>query len=69
MKPPRKLEDQYHRFIDDCMADDDELTATKLHGELLEKFPTFNVSVKRAWMELGWTAKNMRYGVLVSEVN
>ena len=72
VKPPRKLDNQHYRFIDDCMGEDDELTATKLRDKLLERFPTLNVSVstvKRARMELGWTAKKTRYGALVSEVN
>ena len=72
VKPPRKLDDQHYRFINVCTANDDELTATNLHVKLLEAFPTLNVSistVKRACMELGWTAKKMRYGVLVSETN
>ena len=64
MKPPRKLGDEHYRFIDDCMASD-ELTAKKLRDKLLETFPGLNVSVstvKRARMELGWTAKKTRYG-------
>ena len=43
------------------MANDDELTVTKLHVKLLETFPTLNMSVstvKRARMEPGWTAKD-----------
>ena len=27
VKPPKKLKDEHYRFIDECMADDDELTA------------------------------------------
>ena len=72
VKPPRKLDIQHYRFIDDCMVEDDELTATKLRDKLLERFATLNVSVntvKRARMELGWTAKKTRYGALISEVN
>ena len=72
VKPPRKLGDEHYRFIDDCMASDDELTAKKLRDKLLETFPGLNVSVsmvKRARMELGWTAKKTRYGALVSESN
>ena len=54
------------------MADDDELAAAKVRSLLLEKYPTLDVSlstVKRARMELGWTAKKTRYGALISEVN
>jgi len=72
VKPPRKLTDEHYRFLDECMADNDELTATKLLAILKEKYPSLNVSVsavKRARVELGWTAKKTRYGALVSEVN
>ena len=53
VKPPRKLTDEHHRFLNECMADDDELTATKLQTILKEKYPSLNVSVsavKRARM-------------------
>ena len=69
-RPRKKLKDEQYRFIDECMAEDDELTAAKMLSLLLEKFPTLNVSVstvKRARMELGWTAKKTRYGALISE--
>ena len=72
MKPPRKLGDEHYCFIDDCMASDNELTAKKLRDKLLETFSGLNVSVstvKRACMELGWTAKKTGYGALVSESN
>ena len=72
MKPPRKLTDEHYHFIDDCMADDDELTVTKLQAMLKERYPSLDVNVsmiKRACMELGWTEKKMRYGALVSEAN
>jgi len=71
VKPPRKLTDEHYQFLDECM-ENDELTATKLQAILKEKYPLLNVSVstvKRARMELGWTAKKTRYGALVSEVN
>ena len=45
VKPPRKLDNQHYRFIDDCMAEDDELIVTKLCDKLLERFPTLNMSV------------------------
>ena len=71
-KPPRKLTDEHNHFIDDCMADDDELTATKLQTILKERYPSLEVSVsmiKRALTELRWTTKKKRYGALVSEAN
>ena len=54
------------------MADNDEFTAAKVRSLLVDKYPTLAVSlstVKRARMELGWTAKKTRYGALISEVN
>ena len=72
MKPPRKLTEWHYRFIDDCMASDDELTTMKLHTMLIAKFPTLNVSmsaVKRVHMELGWMVKKTRCGALVSETD
>ena len=72
VKPPRKLKDEHYRFIDACMATDDELTATNLLAMLKEKHPSLNVSestVKRARVELGWAAKKTRYGAMISENN
>ena len=72
VKPPKKLKDEHYRFIDECMADDDKLTATKVHAMLKEKYPALIVNVntvKRARMELGWTAKKTRYGAMISENN
>ena len=69
-RPRKKLTDEHYRFINERMAEDDELTAAKVLSLLQEKFPTLNVSlstVKRARMELGWTAKKTRYGALISE--
>ena len=36
VKPLRKLTDEHYRFLDECMANDDELTATKLQAILKE---------------------------------
>ena len=72
VKPPKKLKDEHYRFIDECMATDDELTATNLLAMLKEKYPSLNVSestVKRARVELGWAAKKTRYGAMISENN
>ena len=54
------------------MANDDELTATKLHAVLKEKYPPLNVSVstvKRARREFGLAVKKTRYGAMISENN
>ena len=39
-KPPRILQDIYLRFIDNAMANDDELTSRKLYTMLIEDFRT-----------------------------
>ena len=33
-KPLRKLIDKHYRFIDDCMEEDNELTAANIHAKL-----------------------------------
>ncbi len=71
-RPPKKLQDVHYRFIDDAMAENDELSAPKLHHMLLLQFPGLTVSestVKRARRELGWVAKKTRYCALISETN
>ena len=44
-RPRKKLTDEHYRFIDERMAEDDELTAAKVLSLLQEKFPTLNVSL------------------------
>lgn len=71
-KPPRKLQGNHYRFIDNAMADNDELSISKLHSILMEEFPDLSVSqstVKRARRELGWVAKKTRYCALISDAN
>lgn len=66
----QKLNEEHYRFINECMADEDELTAAKVLSLLKERFTTLNFgvsTVKRARMKLGWTAK--RYSALISESN
>ena len=70
--PPRKLKEEHYRFIDDCMAADQELSITKLYRFFREKYPEVSVSestVKRARRELGWVAKKTRYCALISDKN
>ena len=38
VKPPRKLTDEHYRFIDDCMAKDDELTVANVYAKLKERY-------------------------------
>ena len=61
---PKKMTIVHYRFIDECMAEDDELAATNVQSLLLEKFPTLNVSlntIKRARMEL--SGQQRRQGI------
>ena len=70
--PKKKLTDDHYRFIDDRMAENDELTAANLYALLIERYPELSVSVstvKAARMHLGWSAKKTRYGAMISEVN
>lgn len=69
---PKKLKNEHYRFIDEKMAENDELTARELLSKLQEEFPEVSVSistVKRAKRELGWAAKRTRYCALISENN
>ncbi len=71
-KPPRILGEEHLRFIDDTMAQDQEMTGTHLTKVLQQKFPTLTVSistVKRARRELGWFSKKTRYCALISDKN
>ena len=71
-KPPKKLKEDHYRFIDQAMAENDELSISRLHQKLVAEFPALMVSqstVKRARRELGWVAKRTRYCALISEVN
>lgn len=68
----RKLKDEHYRFIDERMAENDQLTALKLFSLLKGAYPEVNVSVstvKRVRMDLGWTAKKTRYGAMISTNN
>ena len=68
---PRKLQEHY-RFIDDAMAENDQLTSRQLHQSHQEAFPGVEVSIstiKRAERELGWVGKRTRYCALISDNN
>ena len=59
-------------FIDEAMADNDELTAHCLLRMMQEKWPGFNASistVKRARRYLGWVATRPQYCQLICEAN
>ena len=69
---PRKLGDEHLRFIDDAMAENDELTSSQLYNMFQEQYPEISVSIstiKRVRRELGWVAKRTRYCAMIAERN
>ena len=68
----KSLNQEQYRYIDNCMAENKELTSRQLYQKLLEEFPgvkTSISSVKRARRELGWVCKRSRYCALITETN
>ena len=53
-RPRKKLKDEKYRFIDECMAEDDELTAAKMLSLLLQ----IEVSNAERQREYGETSTN-----------
>ena len=73
-KRPRKLQDEHFRFVDDAMAENDELTSSQLYDMFREKYPAVSISIcmiKRVRRELhvGWVAKRTRYCAMIAKVN
>ena len=71
-KSPKILTEEQHRFIDNAMANNNELTGTQLRDKLKEQYPSLEVSistVKRTRRNLGWVSKRTRYCALISETN
>lgn len=69
---PKKLSEDQLVFIDDSLAENDELTARKLRYLLQERWPETVVSIstiKRARKGLGWVATRPKYCQLIREVN
>ena len=67
-----KLSDEHLKYIDDVMADNDELTARQLRHMLTSQWPELSVSVRtvrRARWKLGWVATRPKYCQLVRELN
>ena len=44
MKWPRKLQDEYFRFVNNVVAENDQLTSSKLYNMFKEKYTELNVS-------------------------
>ena len=70
---PKLLRPEHLRFIDDALAEDDELTARRLKVLLEERWPELRVSIptiKRARKyDLGWIRTRPQYCQLVRVVN
>ena len=69
---PKLLSEEHIRFIDEAMANDDELTSTQLYKKLLESYPESRAScstVVRARRDLGWVCKRTRYCAMISANN
>ena len=66
-RQPRKsrFNSRQEKFIDDCLAENDELTAYQLKELLCKKWPglkTISIpTIKRARRRLGWVATTPRY--------
>ena len=68
----RILTDEQLVFIDEALADNDELTARRLRGLIQDKWPETRMSIstiKRARKNLGWVATRPRYCQLIRETN
>ena len=66
------LEEDHLRFIDQCMKENDELTARQLRDKLIIEWPELSLSVwtvRRARHKLGWRATRPKYCQLVREAN
>ena len=71
-RPAKKLGREQCVFIDEALADNDELTSRQLRGLLEERWPGIEVSlstVKRARKELGWIATRPKYCQLIRDAN
>lgn len=69
---PRKLKEEQYLYIDNAMADNDELTARQLRTLLEDRWPETKVSlttIKRARRDLGWIATRPKYCQLIRDAN
>ena len=68
----KKLDEEKLRFIDDALASNDELTASRLLILLQEKWLDLRVSlstIKRARKDLGWVKSKPKYCQLIRTAN
>ena len=67
-----KLAECHHRYIDEVMTEDNELTSRQLFALFGTKYLDVQVSIstiKRARKHLGWISKKTRYCALIREAN
>ena len=68
----KKLNSEQVQYINKCMEENDECTATQLHMLLLNKWPNLEVSIdtiKREKRLLGWVASKPKHCQLVRGAN
>ena len=69
----RILNDEHEVFIDNALANNDELTSQKLKRLLVAKWPELQgisvSNIKRCRKQLGWIATRPRYCQLIREAN
>lgn len=72
-KRKSRLDNLHEKFIDDALADNDELTAYQIKQLLVEKWPNLATvsipTIKRCRKRLGWVASTPRYCQLIREAN
>ena len=69
-RPPKKLLADQVLFIDDTLADNDELTARNLCDLLQDRWPEINMSlstIKRTQKDLSWVSTRPRYCQMIRE--
>ena len=68
----RRLSKGHYRFVDEVMAQNNDLSLRQLYTVFKTAYPSTVVSlstIKRTRRDLGWTMKRTRYCQLISEVN
>ena len=68
----RRLNEEHFRFVDELMAQNNDLSSRQLYVAFKTAYPSTEASlstIKRARRDLGWTMKRTRYCQLISEVN
>jgi hypothetical protein len=69
---PKILNDDHYRYIDEALAENDELTSRQLRAMLISKYSELSISisaVERARCGLGWVVTTPKYCQLIREAN